>query len=158
MSWVWAHSAAEGIERLVLLAIADQAGDDGGQAWPSVQRLAAKARVSVRTVQRAIRALQARGELAVQVNAGMRGANLYTVLMSPRPDDTPAGSAPGPAAGPAAAPAQDVAPGAGPDAAPGAGPVAARAGGVLAGHDLVAAQDAAAPVSVTTRQPGPPST
>jgi hypothetical protein len=122
MSWVWQHSTAEGIERLVLLAIADQAGDDGAQAWPSVQRLASKTRVSVRTVQRAIRALEARGELAVQVNAGMRGANLYTVLIDPRHADTPTSPTPAPDPAHDADLDTDPGPAFGPGGAAGGGP------------------------------------
>lgn len=88
MSWVWEHSEAEGSDRLVLLAIADQAGDAGGHAWPSVQTIAGKARVSVRTAQRSIKSLVALGELSVDVNAGRNGVNVYRVNMTPRQDDT----------------------------------------------------------------------
>jgi hypothetical protein len=34
MTWVWQHSRADGNVRLVLLAIADSANDDGLDAWP----------------------------------------------------------------------------------------------------------------------------
>ncbi len=63
--WVWAHSQSEGTARLVLLAIADHAHDDGRDAWPSQERLARKCRVSVRTVRRAVDELVALGELEV---------------------------------------------------------------------------------------------
>jgi hypothetical protein len=70
MSWVWDHSQAEGNARLVLLAIADNAGHDGRDAWPSQETLARKCRVSVRTVRRAIKELVDLGELEVQKYAG----------------------------------------------------------------------------------------
>lgn len=81
MSWVWENSVAEGIDRLVLLAIADAASDDGGNAWPSAATLAAKTRVHVRTVQRSIQRLADMGELSIRANAGRNGVNVYCVLM-----------------------------------------------------------------------------
>lgn len=89
ISWVWERSRAEGTDRLVLLAIADSANDDGGNAWPSVATLAGKAKVSERTVQRSIRALVLLGEVSVDQNAGWHGTNVYTVRTDPRLDDTP---------------------------------------------------------------------
>lgn len=98
LAWVWEHSSSGGVDRLVLLAIADCAGDDGGNAWPTIGSLAAKARVSPRTVQRAIRVLQLLGELTVDVSAGAGGANMYALpmpatppvnLSPPRQVDTP---------------------------------------------------------------------
>lgn len=85
MAWVWANSPAEGIDRLVLLAIADQAADDGGNAWPSVSTIASKAKVSERTVQRSVRRLAERGELVVQETAGKHGVNVYRVVMECQP-------------------------------------------------------------------------
>ncbi len=47
MSWVWDHSNAEGTDRLVLLAIADSADDDG--LWcGDLDTLARRARVAAR--------------------------------------------------------------------------------------------------------------
>ncbi len=94
MTWVWEQSQAEGLERLVLLAIADNANDQGGNAWPSVQTLRTKAKVSERTVQRAVRRLVALGELRVSQGAGQNGVNVYTVVMTPRPAVTPPDSHP----------------------------------------------------------------
>jgi hypothetical protein len=94
MSWVWESSRSEGIDRLVLLAIADAASDHGGDAWPSVQSLATKAAVSVRTVQRAIRSLVELGELAVSAQAGKHGVNVYRVVMTPRQNVTPVRTSP----------------------------------------------------------------
>ena len=73
---------------VVLLAIADQADDDGRNAWPGMARLATKARVSERAVQRAVVGLVGLGELEVQRQAGGppalradRRPNLFRVLM-----------------------------------------------------------------------------
>lgn len=82
MSWVWEHSRARLNDRLVLLAIADQARDDGTDAWPSVPRLAAKAHVSERTVQRSIRALAELGEIEIVEGGGRHRPNQYRVVMT----------------------------------------------------------------------------
>jgi hypothetical protein len=68
--WVWEHSRAEGTARLVLLAIAWHANPDGEDAWPSQATLAAKCRVSVRTVRRALDDLVAIGEVQVLAYSG----------------------------------------------------------------------------------------
>ncbi|MEV2238801.1 helix-turn-helix domain-containing protein [Micromonospora sp. NPDC049891] len=99
MSWVWDHSPVGGTDRLVLLAIADCAADDGTDAWPSIATLARKTRVDTRTVQRVIRRLVEGGHLMVDTTAGGRKSNTYTVVMSesdPRQNATP-GSTPPPA-------------------------------------------------------------
>lgn len=83
MSWVWSHSASRGVDRLVLLAIADASEDDGGNAWPSTATLAAKAGVDERTVQRSVRRLVESGELTMKPNAGKKGTNVYRVTMTP---------------------------------------------------------------------------
>jgi hypothetical protein len=56
-------SEARLANRLVLIALADYAHDDGTNAFPSVPTLARKARVDDRTVQRALRELEEAGEL-----------------------------------------------------------------------------------------------
>ena len=64
---------------MVLLAIADHAHDDGGGAYPSIDTLAFKSRLSTRQVKRVLHELVESGELVIEPNAGPRGANLYTV-------------------------------------------------------------------------------
>jgi len=86
MTWVWQHSRADGNVRLVLLAIADSANDDGLDAWPSMNRLCQKTRLSERTVRRCVRELEQLGEL--RCLGGRRGAhgrrvsNRYEVTMA----------------------------------------------------------------------------
>lgn len=99
MTQVWDSTEAKGTDRLVLLAIADSADDDGSNAWPSMARLAHKARVSERTVQRSIRTLETMGLLAIEDNAGGtantrpdRRPNRYTVLVEGCQSVTPSES------------------------------------------------------------------
>lgn len=61
MTAVWSLSLPDS-EKLVLLALADCANDEG-QCWPSMATLAAKCSKSDRTVQAAIKALVAAGHL-----------------------------------------------------------------------------------------------
>ncbi len=69
LSRVWEHSKVRGTLLLLLLAIADFA-DDLGFAWPSIPTLAAKARISVRTIQRLLRRLVQAGELLIEPGEG----------------------------------------------------------------------------------------
>lgn len=71
---VWHHSKATGSDLLVALAIADYTGDEG--AWPRIENIASRARISERQAQRSVQMLQAIGELQV-VNGGGRGRGIY---------------------------------------------------------------------------------
>lgn len=79
MSWVWKKSKATGTDKFVLLAIADNAWDDGSNAWPSVSTISRKTGLSVRTVQRCIQNLHDIGELKTIDRPGH--SNLYRVVM-----------------------------------------------------------------------------
>lgn len=82
VTWVFQHSQANGNDRLVLLAIADEADDDGSNSYPSVDRISAKARVNKRTCIRAIQRLEELGELVV-IRPDQRGRghhNRYRVV------------------------------------------------------------------------------
>ncbi len=79
MTWVFESSRSTGSDRLVLLAIADRTNDEGLDAWPSVDALAAKSRMDVRTVQRSLVRLEALGELRVDRRSGR--SSVYTVVM-----------------------------------------------------------------------------
>lgn len=72
MSHVWKHSQLKGSQLLLLLAIADHARHDG-MAWPSIDHLAEKTRMSRRQTISNIQSLVASGELQV-VEQGGRGA------------------------------------------------------------------------------------
>jgi predicted transcriptional regulator len=82
MTWLWENSPASGTDLLVMLAIADNADDSGGNAWPSMRTLARKCRISERSVQRAIRSLQAAGLLMIEESAGRSGTHRFTVDMT----------------------------------------------------------------------------
>jgi hypothetical protein len=90
MNWVWTHSRSRHGARLTLLAIADCASGDGGNAWPSVAEIKRKAGLSERAVHSALADLVKLGELEIQYNAGPKGCNRYRVVMT----CTPAESAP----------------------------------------------------------------
>jgi hypothetical protein len=82
MNWVWEFSRTVGNDRLVLLAIADRASDEGMDAWPSIGTLGRKTRLHPRTVQRCIRNIEALGELRIEPPAANgSGPNVYVVLM-----------------------------------------------------------------------------
>ena len=81
MNRVWRESPAKGSELLLLLAIADFADDDG-VAWPGVETLAKKARLSKRQTQYNIRSLVDAGLLTVEENAGPKGTHRYRVNMA----------------------------------------------------------------------------
>jgi DNA-binding transcriptional regulator YhcF (GntR family) len=81
MSRVWDESAHTGSALLMLLAIADHANDDG-VCWPSVETLAAKARVQARQAQNLIAQLEQSGELAVQRGRGRKNTSIYVVKIS----------------------------------------------------------------------------
>ncbi len=65
MSDVWDLSESTGSARLVLLAIADSCDHDGTNAWPAIETISKKTKVSRSTVKRAIKELVALGELRV---------------------------------------------------------------------------------------------
>ena len=68
MALVLHHSRAGGSEKLVLLGIANHDGDGG--AWPSIATLARYANVEPRAVQKCIKRLVERGEIAKDTQAG----------------------------------------------------------------------------------------
>jgi len=87
MDRVWTHSQSKGIDRLVLLAIADHASDDGGDAWPSIPTLMTKTGLSERGVQSAVHRLVELGELVIETAGGGRGhSNHYRVVLNPAPE------------------------------------------------------------------------
>jgi hypothetical protein len=88
MTLAWATELPAG-EKLVLLALADCANDEG-HCWPGVRSLAAKTGKSERSLQDALKALELAGQITRDQVVG-KGCN-YTV--HPRKNCTPAESAP----------------------------------------------------------------
>jgi hypothetical protein len=66
----WKHSRAKGSCLLVLLAVADNADEATGMAWPSIPYLARKVRLVERAVQYNLRRLVTLGELAIEEREG----------------------------------------------------------------------------------------
>ena len=83
IQWVWDCSESTNGERLVLLAIADNAADDGTRAYPSIAEIARKANLSERAVHYAIERLTKLGELVVKRGSGRGRVNMYSVIMAP---------------------------------------------------------------------------
>ena len=84
MGDVWSNSKAKGSALLLELAIADHANDQGMNAFPSVEHLAQKTRLSVRQTQRLIKELGSIKEIQVAKNAGPKGVNYYVVRTGKR--------------------------------------------------------------------------
>lgn len=84
-SWIWNHSPVEGLDRLVLLAIADCANDDGGGAYPGVDYLSkTKCKIPRSTLYKILGRLQEQGHLVVDRRSrGGRGVRtIYRVVMA----------------------------------------------------------------------------
>ncbi len=79
MTEVWASSGATSTKRLMMLALADHANDEGW-CYPSVIGLATKCCITERNAQLILRELEASGELITEPGAGRGHKNLYWVL------------------------------------------------------------------------------
>ena len=95
MSQVW-EIAVPAFDKLVLLALADCANDEG-LAWPSIATLKRKTGASERTIYRAIAGMETQGILTIERVAGK--GNRYrltpaTVAPLPKRHPCPKGSAP----------------------------------------------------------------
>jgi hypothetical protein len=91
MNLVWRHSKHAGTGRLLLLALADYADDDGNNIYPSIATLAKKCCMSARNVNHTLVTLQASGELVIKKNDGPRGTNRYLLCLpcAPLKDASP---------------------------------------------------------------------
>jgi hypothetical protein len=89
MSIVWEIDLPPG-EKLVLLALADQANDEGRQCWPSVATIARKSGQGERTVRRALDHL----EKADHLTRDHRDGNSTQYHIHPCQNGSPAKSAP----------------------------------------------------------------
>lgn len=85
-NWVWARSESRNGARLVMLALADRA-DDNGCAWPSIDDLVERTKLSPRAVQKAVTALVESGELEVENGGGRHRSNRYRIIPKPRTND-----------------------------------------------------------------------
>jgi Helix-turn-helix domain len=97
VTWVFDNSETTGSERLVLLALADHADDESWSCWPSIARIARKARVSESTARRSLQNLAEQGHILIQLNQGPskrpdRRPNLYRILHRGVSDCYPVGN------------------------------------------------------------------
>jgi hypothetical protein len=68
-------------EKLVLLAMADHAQDDGTKCWPSISRIAEKSSTTPRGVQKIIRRLERAGFLK-HIGRHPKGTNEYQIILA----------------------------------------------------------------------------
>lgn len=78
MQWAWEQNIPSSSRKLVLLALADRANDDG-ECWPGIASLSEKCSIPRRTLIRALADLEAHGLLQVKHRQGASGrmTNLY---------------------------------------------------------------------------------
>lgn len=76
MTQVWERTDLSQSETLVALALADHS-DDSGECWPSLERIAAKARLQKRQTQRVVQRLEEIGLVQVERAVGRRNTNCY---------------------------------------------------------------------------------
>ncbi len=88
MSWVFGSSSATGNDRLILLALADEANDSGSSCYPGIPLLAKKSRVTERTAQRCLERLVDQREILIHrpERQGRGRFTRYVVLMGRRPE------------------------------------------------------------------------
>lgn len=97
MAYVWDSVMVGGSELLVMLAIADSADRETGEAFPSVPFVASKCRLSERQTARIIKTLVDDGDLELIKRGGGRRSNVYKINtendpcqnVTPVTDDTP---------------------------------------------------------------------
>jgi hypothetical protein len=81
MVWVLNRSEAKHGDRLVLLALAEYAHKDGSKAFPKIEELAHRTKLSERQVTNSLKYLRAHG--AIRLDGTTRGGvKVWTVLMS----------------------------------------------------------------------------
>lgn len=78
MDWVFENSKSQGIERLILLVIADHCNSEGEDAFPRISLIAKRANVSERTVKRRLQDLVQLGELEIVKRQGT--SSLYKIV------------------------------------------------------------------------------
>lgn len=87
MNLVWTHSEQKGSSLLLLLAIADNANNKG-EAYPGIDYLSRKVRMSRRQTQRLVQELDRSNELAViWGGSGPKDAHFYFILVGKSPEE-----------------------------------------------------------------------
>lgn len=83
MSAIWDGGPEGSTHRFVLIALADNANDDG-ECWPSIATISRKTGICERSVRNSLRHLEGEGWLQTQIGAARAGANRYRIV-APRP-------------------------------------------------------------------------
>lgn len=78
MQLVWENAPCRENSLLVLLALADWSNEDG-VCWPTMHKLAHKARVDRRSAQRIVRKLEEQGLLKIEEGGGRAHQHRYTI-------------------------------------------------------------------------------
>jgi hypothetical protein len=86
VAWVLDESEAEGIDRLVLISIANHT-DERGISRPSVRKIAGEARISTNTVMAAVKRLVALGELEIAIPGTRTTATRYRMTKRTNPTE-----------------------------------------------------------------------
>lgn len=85
VSWILDYSESEGLDRLVLISIANHFNNDERESRPSIRLIAREAHISTNTVMHAIRRLSELGELEVVDPGSYRVAARYGMPLLPTP-------------------------------------------------------------------------
>lgn len=85
VSWVLDYSDASGVDRLVLIAIANHFNNEDREARPSIRRIAQEAHCATNTVMAAVKRLTELGELDVIDPGGYRVCARYSMPLIPEP-------------------------------------------------------------------------
>lgn len=88
MSAVFESETLGPTERLIMLALADHA-DDEGRCYPSTPRLCQRTGLGERAVQTNLKRLQAQGYISIIPNGGPKGVNLFFIRATPAADAPP---------------------------------------------------------------------
>lgn len=82
MNDIWHNSETTGNDRLVMLAIADNADEEKRMAWPSASTISRKTKIPLRTVFRCIKRCVEMGELEIVEKGKSEGhSNMYRILV-----------------------------------------------------------------------------
>ncbi len=88
LTWVLEHSRAEHSARLVAIALANHAGTDGADAYPSIPTIAREARIGESTVRAAIEQLKDLGEIE-EVGVSRLRTRVFRFPMTPADSGPP---------------------------------------------------------------------
>ena len=97
VAWALDHSQSRGVDRLVLIALANHANGETGQCWPSQRTIAREAGVATGTVSEALKRLTEIGEVEIVAPGDQRRSTRYRLplTLSTGAQEMSAGCSPG---------------------------------------------------------------